>query len=919
MKAGNTKPVGNHRNAILQVTDIVPADLDEKDLLPKHGFYIKVSDSSRSIYVTLPINQDDLVLSNKIQLGQFIYVDRLEPGSPVPIIVGVKPLPGRHPLMGTPEPIVRDKINVENSDLKGEKNPRRRGSWESEQKAALAPPCSPLIVKPTILNFDESTPVRSAGSFGKEGRLRSSVSGVLLSKMAELKESGSSLMRKSCALSKLPKRFARTSETCESRTVGSHCLVMPAKLSLLNKEAMKNKEVAQKIALQALRDASALENVVRVLGMFSDLVNTAKPDSPATCFDQYLSFHEEILQVVNDMEKIEAATSISMESQVDPVIEKLKENKEPSILREMPNILYSSQRKVPELKPNNVRQHSVLSTQKDCTSTEAPHPVLGAVRIQLPFCLNSSIKLAKEVQSEAGNWFMSFLEAALDSGMRKKVGEKKKPDKWPQSLILKVINWVEVEQTDGRKRPTHPRAVQVGGQRSSRPSLCPFLFSRFLYYQTPTARLFFRRGEMGEFYNADVPFLTESATALLSPGWTLDRRYLKQVYDNVHGTVYLDPGAELDIDRFDVQAVQLAGLLHDVGHGPFSHMFEHEFLPRVISGSKWSHESMSEKLVDYIADQHHIDIDSECLRKVKDMIIASSNTRVTNGTNEKRFLYDIVANGRNGIDVDKFDYIARDCRACGLGYNFQFRRLVQSMRVMDDEICYPAKEYLTVHKLFATRADLRRVVYTHAKVKAIELMLVDALIKANEHLAISSFVADPAEFWKLDDTILKTIETAPDPELKESRDLIRRIRRRELYQFCNEFSVPKDRLDYFKDFTADDIVCSQKATGLTFREEDVAVSNVKIDLTHGRNNPLERICFFKDYESEEKFSISDDRISHLLPSSYEDRIVRVYAKKPELVEVVSEAFENLQLRMYGIKAQVHDTPEKKKKRSRSFF
>ncbi|KAG0499113.1 hypothetical protein HPP92_003804 [Vanilla planifolia] len=72
----------------------------------------------------------------------------------------------------------------------------------------------------------------------------------------------------------------------------------------------------------------------------------------------------------------------------------------------------------------------------------------------------------------------------------------------------------------------------------------------------------------------------------------------------------------------------------------------------------------------------------------------------------------------------------------------------------------------------------------------------------------------------------------------------------------------------------------------------------------------------EDYESEEKFSISDDRISHLLPSSYEDRIVRVYAKKPELVEVVSAAFENLQLRMYGIKAQVHDTPEKKKKRSR---
>lgn len=39
----------------------------------------------------------------------------------------------------------------------------------------------------------------------------------------------------------------------------------------------------------------------------------------------------------------------------------------------------------------------------------------------------------------------------------------------------------------------------------------------------------------------------------------------------------------------------------------------------------------------------------------------------------------------------------------------------------------------------------------------------------------------------------------------------------------------------------------------------------------------------QDYESDEKFLISDDRISHLLPTSYQDMIVRVYSKKPELV------------------------------------
>lgn len=97
---------------------------------------------------------------------------------------------------------------------------------------------------------------------------------------------------------------------------------------------------------------------------------------------------------------------------------------------------------------------------------------------------------------------------------------------------------------------------------------------------------------------------------------------------------------------------------------------------------------------------------------------------------------------------------------------------------------------------------------------------------------------------QLDDSIVKYIETAKSEELKESRDLILRIRRRDLYQvikitwlpwseiqsllrlddrcdrqslwilimwsqFCNEFTVPKDQLEYFKDVTPQDIICSQ--------------------------------------------------------------------------------------------------------------
>ncbi|WCJ44814.1 hypothetical protein M5689_025465 [Euphorbia peplus] len=451
-----------------------------------------------------------------------------------------------------------------------------------------------------------------------------------------------------------------------------------------------------------------------------------------------------------------------------------------------------------------------------------------------------------------------------------------------------------------------------------------------------------------------------------------DRRFSKKVHDNVHGYIHLDPfflkfvdteqfqrlrdlkqlgltymvypgavhsrfehslgvyslagevvhtlknfqGAELDIDAMDIKTVKLAGLLHDVGHGPFSHMFESGFLRQVHNSfeNKWSHEDMSLKMIDYIVDTHHIDINPECLKKAKEMIVASNEQNPERTSNGKQFLYDIVANGRNGIDVDKFDYIVRDSRACGLGCSFQFETVMNTMRVVEDEICYRAKDYLAVHKLFATRADMHRTVYMHAKVKAIELMVVDALVKANDHLRLTSAIDDPSDFWKLDDSILKMIETNSSDELKEAKDLILRIRRRDLYQFCNEFSVPKDKLDHFKDITAKDIVCSQKSNHPSLREEDIAVTITKIDLTRGRNNPLESVKFYQDYESTTKFSIEGHRVSHLLPSFCQDKIVRVYAKKPELVEAASEAFENFQEKMYGMKAQVHATPDKKRRR-----
>ncbi|WJX74582.1 hypothetical protein P8452_58217 [Trifolium repens] len=123
----DVKVGGEHRSSLLQVVSIVPA-LAGGELFPNQGFYLKVSDSSHATYVSLPDEHDDLILSDKIQLGQFVFVDRFEASSPVPLIRGVKPVPGRHPCVGTPEDIVatHSLSFLDNNNNDGNKNNKSR-------------------------------------------------------------------------------------------------------------------------------------------------------------------------------------------------------------------------------------------------------------------------------------------------------------------------------------------------------------------------------------------------------------------------------------------------------------------------------------------------------------------------------------------------------------------------------------------------------------------------------------------------------------------------------------------------------------------------------------------------------------------------------------------------------------------------
>lgn len=372
---------------------------------------------------------------------------------------------------------------------------------------------------------------------------------------------------------------------------------------------------------------------------------------------------------------------------------------------------------------------------------------------------------------------------------------------------------------------------------------------------------------------------------------------------------------ELEIDRGDIRVVELAGLCHDLGHGPFSHVFDREFLRR-RGITTWEHEDMSARMLDYILDDNAIDVlDTADVARVKALITAGHSAPEVAGANapspygRARWLGEIVANGRNSIDVDKFDYLARDAQYCGVRVACDFTRIMQFAKVIDDEICYKYTEYMNIHELFHARATMHRSVYTHKKAKAIEFMVVDALLEADQALKISEKIWDPEQFVRLDDGLLSLIENfdmlkglvsvdeGDQAALRSAQAIIARLRRRKLYKYVTDAPVPLEVVDrgHWKAPRPEDVVaCYSGDGGVKLRAEDVIVQENKIDYSMSNRNPLDHVHFFDYLESKEKRKLRPDQISSMVVAAFEEKRLRVYSRNPDpaYVAAVHQAFES---------------------------
>ncbi|KAJ3409877.1 SAM domain and HD [Chytridiales sp. JEL 0842] len=306
---------------------------------------------------------------------------------------------------------------------------------------------------------------------------------------------------------------------------------------------------------------------------------------------------------------------------------------------------------------------------------------------------------------------------------------------------------------------------------------------------------------------------------------------------------------DLKIEPWEEKCVTIAGLCHDLGHGPFSHVFDNEFIPAACPGVKWEHEEMSEKMLQYMIDDNQIEqLDESEVKFVKRLIRGVSPEEYAAGmgmtkSDGRMFLYDIVANKRNSVDVDKFDYISRDCAYLGMKTGYDYKRAIHFSRVVQDQICWSHKEAFNLYELFHTRFSLFKQVYTHKVGKAIEYMLVDALLAANPYMEISSAINDVKQYSNLTDSIIREIERSTKPELEASRTIIRRIRRRDLYR-CADFCILPYQLQQRiqkSDVTPEKILGHQLETDeVKLTEDDVKVEWLPLTYAMKSANPVDR-------------------------------------------------------------------------------
>jgi HD superfamily phosphohydrolases len=241
---------------------------------------------------------------------------------------------------------------------------------------------------------------------------------------------------------------------------------------------------------------------------------------------------------------------------------------------------------------------------------------------------------------------------------------------------------------------------------------------------------------------------------------------------------------DVSITAEEEEAVLAAILLHDIGHGPFSHSLEHTLVEGV------SHELLSALMMDEL---------NQTFGGKLDLAITIFNNRYP-----KKFLHQLVS---GQLDIDRMDYLNRDSFFTGVAEGvISFDRIIKMLHVVDNDLVVEQKGIYSVEKFLIARRLMYWQVYLHKTVLSAEQMLLKILQRAKElyESGVSLFASPSLEhflrnkitrenftrhpshlmhFSRLDDTdILSAVKTWAYDDDRTLSMLCSRLMARSLYR-----------------------------------------------------------------------------------------------------------------------------------------
>ncbi len=209
------------------------------------------------------------------------------------------------------------------------------------------------------------------------------------------------------------------------------------------------------------------------------------------------------------------------------------------------------------------------------------------------------------------------------------------------------------------------------------------------------------------------------------------------------------------VDEHEISMIRVAGLLHDIGHGPFSHLFE-----EVLEKRKLNHEEITTRIVKETQVGDALKENGFNPKPMSDLSVGHLDY-------PKPYINNIIA-GQFSADV--LDYLPRDSHFSGVEYGkVDADRLVRSINVVEDTLAVKDTALYVLEEMVIARYMMFKAVYFHRSVRSAEVMLVRAMELADEELDLTGFKTMD-EYHQLDDnSLIHQLNTLKDSKSRDSR------------------------------------------------------------------------------------------------------------------------------------------------------